>query len=311
MANPVATAIGRVQPIFRGTWDSTLSYTKLDNVLYEGCTYIAIQNAPAGANPSSVGSPYWQMIASKGDSIKGDTGSFGTPTATAHGLDFGEEPTVGVTASGPDDAKVFAFDFGLPAGPLGFDEVAASATTLPAGANPTASAELVTQSDVTTLSFVLGIPAAEGEGIKQLDGLQPDGAGRLTYNGIRAIQNQGLSNLQQQYARENINAQVAGNYQPAGDYIVDPDASTGQFLRFSNEGEWVGATINLVPTGAASDINKYLRKTAGGMVWADVQSLPSGGAEGAPLVKRSVDDYDATWGSFISEAEIDAIINAN
>lgn len=314
MANPVATAIGRVQPIFKGTWDSTLSYTKLDNVLYNGSTYIAIQNAPAGANPGTEGSPYWRMIASKGDSIKGDTGSFGTPTATAHDLVYGQEPTVEVTASGPDTAKIFSFNFGLPAGPTAFDtdNIEASAVTLQAGSQPTVTAEI----NNNILNFEFGIPSASGSGAQSIDGITPalDPVTQLqnvTLNAIRAVQNQNLSPLQQQYARENINAQVAGDYQPAGDYIVDPSASTGQFLRFSNEGEWVGATINLVPTGAASDVNKYLRKTASGMVWADVQSLPSGGAEGAPLVKRSVDDYDATWGSFISEAEIDAIIDAN
>ena len=48
---------------------------------------------------------------------RGDTGpaaGFGTPTATAHLVDG--PPTVAVTASGPDTAKIFHFDFGIPAG---------------------------------------------------------------------------------------------------------------------------------------------------------------------------------------------------
>ena len=48
---------------------------------------------------------------------RGDTGpaaGFGTPTATAHLVDG--PPTVAVTASGPDTAKIFHFDFGIPGG---------------------------------------------------------------------------------------------------------------------------------------------------------------------------------------------------
>lgn len=314
MANPVATAIGRVQPIFKGTWDSTISYIKLDNVLYNGNTYIAIQNVPAGQNPGTTSSPYWQMIASKGDSIKGDTGSFGTPTATAHDLAYGAEPTVAVTASGPDTAKVFAFEFGLPAGPTAFDpdNISARAIALQAGTPPTVTAEI----DNNILNFEFGIPSADGSGAQSVDGITPaldqqTGLQNITLNAVRAIQNQGLSNLQKQYVRENINAQEAGNYQPAGDYIEDPGASTGQFLQYNNLGEWVGANINLVPSGSSGDVGKYLRKSANGMIWASVESLPEGGAEGAPLIKNSVDNYDVTWGSFISTSDIDDIIDAD
>ena len=50
--------------------------------------------------------------------IQGDTGAaagFGTPTATITILDATATPYVNVTASGPDTAKVFNFDFGIPA----------------------------------------------------------------------------------------------------------------------------------------------------------------------------------------------------
>lgn len=311
MANPVVTAIGRVQPKFKGDWSSVLPYEKLDNVLYGGSTYIALQNVPAGITPGS-SAIYWQLIASKGDSIKGDTGSFGTPTASAHDLAHGEDPTVAVTASGPDDAKIFAFEFGLPAGPTAFDpeNIEATATTLQAGSQPTVTAEI----DNNILSFEFGIPSASGSGAQSVDGVTPaqdpvTGLQNVTLNAVRAVQGQQFSDLQKQYIRQNLNVQEAGNYQPAGDYIEDPGASTGQFLRFSNEGEWVGESINLVPTGAASDVGKYLRKSANGMIWADVQSLPAGGSEGAPLIKNSVDNYDVTWGTFISNSEIDDIID--
>lgn len=62
----------------------------------------------------------------KGD--KGDTGEtgqngaaggFGTPTASASALPSGSTPTVSVSASGPDTAKVFDFSFGIPKGDTG------------------------------------------------------------------------------------------------------------------------------------------------------------------------------------------------
>lgn len=50
---------------------------------------------------------------------QGPTGAaagFGTPTASATGLPVGSTPTASVSASGADTAKVFAFEFGIPAG---------------------------------------------------------------------------------------------------------------------------------------------------------------------------------------------------
>ena len=49
--------------------------------------------------------------------IQGETGEaagFGTPIATVTTLPAGSTPTVAVTATGPDTAKVFIFDFGIP-----------------------------------------------------------------------------------------------------------------------------------------------------------------------------------------------------
>ena len=49
--------------------------------------------------------------------IQGETGEaagFGTPIATVTTLPAGSTPTVTVTATGPDTAKVFIFDFGIP-----------------------------------------------------------------------------------------------------------------------------------------------------------------------------------------------------
>lgn len=59
------------------------------------------------------------------DGAKGEQGEpgvsagFGEPTASATTLAYGEQATVSVSASGPDTAKVFNFEFGIPQGAPG------------------------------------------------------------------------------------------------------------------------------------------------------------------------------------------------
>ena len=305
-----STALGRVQPIYRGEYNPGTLYHRLDNVYYEGNTYLCKVDSVSGITPAET-SNYWQLVAHKGDQgDQGITGSFGTPTGSAEVLPSGSAPTIAITASGPDTAKIFSFDFGIPAGPVGYDEVAAEATSLSAGSPPTAEAELVTESGTTTLQFSFGIPSADGSGAQSGDGVTPaldpvTGLQDVQLTAVKYGSSQTLSEAQKLIARGNIGAQAAG------DYIAEPSqASSGQFLQYSNAGEWEATTINLVPSGSSSDVGKYLRKTNSGMLWADVQSLPAGGAEGAPLIKNSVDNYDVTWGSFISSSEIDDIVDA-
>lgn len=306
-----STSLGRVQPLYKGNYSPVATYYKLDNVYYQGNTYVCKVEEVSGITPAEI-SNYWQLVAHKGDQgEQGITGSFGTPTGTAEILPSGSNPTVTVSASGPDTAKVFNFDFGIPAGPKGFTEASATATPLAAGSNPSATAELVTEGGVTTLAFEFGIPSADGSGAQSVDGMTPvvspsTGLQDIPLTAIKYGSNQSLSEAQKTIARNNIGAQQSG------DYIEEPsNPSVGQFLQYNNNGEWAGASINLVPTGSSTDIGKYLRKTGNGMIWAEVQSLPAGGSEGAPLVKSSVDNYDVEWGSFISTEDIDAIINAN
>lgn len=302
-----STALGRVQPIFKGNYNSDTTYYRLDNVYYQGNTYVCKVDSVTNIAPAE-GSSCWQLVAHKGEQgDQGITGSFGEPSGTVTILPTGSEPNITITATGPDTAKEFKFDFDLPAGPTGFDvnDIRATATN---NAGATTASAVINEGK---LGFTFNIPPAQGEGAAMVDGVGPSGSNRnVELKAVRYGINQQISEAEKQIARNNIGAQEAGNYQPAGDYIEDPRASTGQFLRFSNEGEWVGENINLVPTGAASDVGKYLRKTSNSMIWADVQSLPSGGSEGAPLIKNSVDDYDVTWGTFISNSEIDEIINA-
>ena len=55
----------------------------------------------------------------------------GTPTASASSLPAGSDPTVDMSVSGPDDAKVFNFQFGIPKGDKG--DTGATGATGPAG----------------------------------------------------------------------------------------------------------------------------------------------------------------------------------
>lgn len=57
------------------------------------------------------------------ESLVGQSAGFGTPTASATSLTSGEQPTVSVSASGEDTAKIFDFQFGIPAGRDGMAEI--------------------------------------------------------------------------------------------------------------------------------------------------------------------------------------------
>ena len=294
------TSLGRVQPIFRGTYNSATVYNKLDNVLYNNSTWVCLNDGTTGIAPTD-SSDYWQLVASRGPvGEQGQTGSFGAPVASASILPTGSDPTVSITTSGPDTAKIFDFEFGIPAGPVGYDDVAATATSLSVGASPIATASLVASGSNTIMQFQFGIPAADGTGIQYVDGTGANSSGDAIITAVRYGVSQSLSDAQKLQARRNIGIES---------FIADPSASTGQYLYYNDLGAWVGKSINEVPAGASVDTGKYLRKTSNGMIWANVQALPSGGIEGAPLVKHSDSDYDVMWGSAISSNDIDLIIS--
>lgn len=67
-------------------------------------------------------SAYLEFVFGIPQGDKGDTGEpagFGEPTASASSLPAGSSPTVSVTASGTNEAKVFDFQFGIPKGDQG------------------------------------------------------------------------------------------------------------------------------------------------------------------------------------------------
>lgn len=296
-----STSLGRVQPLYKGTYSSATTYQKLDNVYYNGDTWVCIKDSVVGIEPTD-GSIYWQKVAGKGETgPQGITGSFGTPIATATQLESGSSPTVNVVASGPDTAKVFNFEFGIPAGPKGFSNTSATASTIAAGSTPTASAELVTSGDITTLEFEFGIPAADGTGIKSIDNdVRADTSGNAALTAVRYGSSQSLNSAQQLQARTNINAQIAGNY------IISPEAKTvNYFLKYAGNDIWVTESVDVFPLGGESGY--VLKKTNSGTEWSPVHEVIASGAAGAMLTKASATNYDLTWSNPISNSEIDAL----
>ena len=57
--------IGRILPIFKGQWDSSTTYSKLDVVLQEGCSWVALR-ANTNVEPNLSHDSDWLMVASKG-----------------------------------------------------------------------------------------------------------------------------------------------------------------------------------------------------------------------------------------------------
>ena len=135
------TVLGKVSCTPKGDYNEGTAYVVLDIVAYGGGSYMALKDVQ-GVMPSNDGVNWMQLAApgEKGD--KGDTGNtgpqgkqgeqgqkgdkgdpgntgpqgdpgaaagFGTPTATVD--ESTGAPSVKVTASGPDTAKVFSFAF--------------------------------------------------------------------------------------------------------------------------------------------------------------------------------------------------------
>ena len=58
--------LGRILPVFKGNWESSYNYFPLDVVLYNGSSYVAKSNIPAGGNNPS-NNTNWQIIAASGE----------------------------------------------------------------------------------------------------------------------------------------------------------------------------------------------------------------------------------------------------
>lgn len=283
MSTPITTAIGRVQPRYCGEYDSSKSYEKLDNVLYNGCTYVALKDAPAGQVPGSASSSYWQLIAEKGN-----TGGFGTPTASASALAAGQTPTVTITPSGPDTAKIFNFKFGIPAGPtgpIGFDTISAGASALPVGASPTVNATRTETGGNINLDFQFGIPAAEGQGAISVDDVGLDQNRNINLTAVRAIQSQVLTEIQKGYARDNIGAvpisrtingkSLASNITlAAADVGAVPTDRTVNSKNLNSNITLTAADVGAVPT--TRTVNNKALSSDITLTPADIGAVPTG-----------------------------------
>lgn len=140
------------------------SWIDLGAIFVQGPQGIQGEQGPAGADGT--------------DGQDGAAGGFGTPTASASSVAAGSDPTVSVTASGPDTAKIFAFSFGIPEGAKGDDGDSAtitvgSTTTGAAGTNAS-----VTNSG-TSSAAVLNFTIPKGDTGLGVPEIQSGDAGKV------------------------------------------------------------------------------------------------------------------------------------
>lgn len=111
MAN---TVLGKVSCVPRGDYSASATYTVLDIAGYQGGSYMALKTI-TGVTPSNDGVNWMQL---SGPGLPGEQGEQGEPgeaagfgQATATVDESTGTPSVDVTTSGPDTAKVFNFAF--------------------------------------------------------------------------------------------------------------------------------------------------------------------------------------------------------
>ena len=238
------SAIGRVQPIYRGAYDSNAVYNKLDNVFYDYATWVC-QYDNISHSPPRLGATEWQLVSARGSQgIQGNPGELNI-------LDIGittVEPSNAAWASfAPgSNAGEYSLAFGIPAGEVGFTKVSASAISVPAGQSPQASGSVVTIEGNRVLNLSFEIPSASGDGIKSIDGKTPiDGALNL---GVVSYNFQELTNDQQIRTRLNINAQEAGDYLTPSNVVITNDATVTSNLAIRS--------TDLINDVSASNFNK-------------------------------------------------------
>ena len=76
MADENSVQLGKVVPSYLGDWVSTKSYSKLDTVVYNNVSYIAVRDVPAGVVPST-DTNSWRVTSRGAIGPKGDTGPQG------------------------------------------------------------------------------------------------------------------------------------------------------------------------------------------------------------------------------------------
>ena len=171
------TDLGKVSCTPRGQYSETGSYEVLDIVGYQGGSFLAMKNAPAGP-PTDDRVNWMQLAAQGGEGVPGAAAGFGTVTATADNTSS-ETPSVNVQSSGPDTAKNFTFAFtGLKGNPGETPDIEiGTVNTLEPGQDATAEITGTTPN----LSLSLGIPKGQpGTSVSRIERTSGTGAAGTT-----------------------------------------------------------------------------------------------------------------------------------
>ena len=164
------TDLGKVSCTPRGQYSEAESYEVLDIVGYQGGSFLAMKNAPAGP-PTDDRVNWMQLAAQGGEGVPGTAAGFGEITATADNTSS-DNPTVNVETSGPSTALEIAFQFsGLkgntgPTPELGIGTV----STLEPGEDATASITGTAENPALNLGLPKGTPGASVDSIQRTSG---------------------------------------------------------------------------------------------------------------------------------------------
>ena len=109
--------LGRVSIVFKGEYNSTTNYEKLDIVSYNGSSYACLKDC-VGVIPTDT--TYWQLVAQKGE--QGEQGIQGIQGATPN-IQIGTvetlNPTEQATVTQTGTLENPIFNFGIPKGVQG------------------------------------------------------------------------------------------------------------------------------------------------------------------------------------------------
>ena len=88
--------LGQVRPVYRGEWSEKSTYRSYDWVTFDGGTYLALKDVPAGYEPASQ-TAFWTVFGTPGASgekgEKGDTGPQGPAVALSDAVNSSSSTT--------------------------------------------------------------------------------------------------------------------------------------------------------------------------------------------------------------------------
>ena len=106
--------LGRVSIVFKGEYNSTTNYEKLDIVFYNGSSYACLKDC-VGIIPTDT--TYWQLVAQKGEQgIQGIQGIQGATPNIQIGTVETLEPTEQATVTQTGTTENPIFNFAIPKG---------------------------------------------------------------------------------------------------------------------------------------------------------------------------------------------------